>query len=109
MGLWFLATFPQWTPHFNFAANAAANELMALRWLHFIFGIIWIVDNDNFLSFFKKAGQGAYIVLLCKPLFIRSNKSNNGVLCLTFRIIILNGIKNNTFNLLSILRNIFCV
>src|SRR5712692_9744044 len=42
MGLWLLVTFPEWKPHFSFLANAAANELMALRWLHFIFGIIWI-------------------------------------------------------------------
>ena len=42
MGLRLLATFPEWRPHFSFLANAAANELMALRWLHFIFGIIWI-------------------------------------------------------------------
>ena len=42
MGLRLLATFPEWSPHFSFLANAAANELMALRWLHFIFGIIWI-------------------------------------------------------------------
>jgi uncharacterized membrane protein len=42
MSLWLLATFPEWKPHFTFLANAAANELMALRWLHFIFGIIWI-------------------------------------------------------------------
>src|SRR6267378_3205655 len=34
--------FPAWRPHFSFLADAAANELMALRWLHFIFGIIWI-------------------------------------------------------------------
>src|SRR5258708_8033218 len=42
MSLWLLATFPEWKPHFTLLANAAANELMALRWLHFIFGIIWI-------------------------------------------------------------------
>jgi len=42
MVLWLLVTFPGWTPHFSFVANAAANELMALRWLHIIFGIIWI-------------------------------------------------------------------
>jgi uncharacterized membrane protein len=42
MRLWLLATFPEWKPHLGFLANAAANELMALRWLHFIFGIIWI-------------------------------------------------------------------
>src|SRR5260221_852052 len=42
MSFWLLATFPEWKPHFTFLADAAANELMALRWLHFIFGIIWI-------------------------------------------------------------------
>ena len=34
--------FPAWRPHFSFLSDPAANELMALRWLHFIFGIIWI-------------------------------------------------------------------
>src|SRR6267378_4073403 len=42
MDLRLLAMFPEWKPHFTLLANAAANELMALRWLHFIFGIIWI-------------------------------------------------------------------
>src|SRR6266849_10437266 len=42
MALWLLAAFPGWKPHFSLLANAAANELMALRWLHFISGIIWI-------------------------------------------------------------------
>src|SRR5260370_14705923 len=42
MGLWLLATFPEWKPHFSFLANAAANELIALRWLHFVLGISWI-------------------------------------------------------------------
>src|SRR4029077_2179041 len=35
-------TFQAWRPHFSFLGDAAANELMVLRWLHFIFGIIWI-------------------------------------------------------------------
>jgi uncharacterized membrane protein len=35
-------TFPAWTPHFSFLENPLANEMIALRWLHFIFGIIWI-------------------------------------------------------------------
>src|SRR5712692_3630989 len=52
MGLWLLASFPEWKPHFSFLANAAANELMALRWLHFIFGIIWI----GLLYFFNLVG-----------------------------------------------------
>src|SRR6266478_4192167 len=34
--------FPAWRPHFSFLSDPAANELMVLRWLHFIFGIIWI-------------------------------------------------------------------
>src|ERR1700746_2783910 len=34
--------FPQWRLHFSFLENPVANEMMALRWLHFIFGIIWI-------------------------------------------------------------------
>src|SRR5216683_8331476 len=42
MALWLLAAFPGWKPHFSLLANAAANEMLALRWLHFIFGIIWI-------------------------------------------------------------------
>jgi uncharacterized membrane protein len=33
--------FPAWAPHFSFL-NGAANEMMALRWLHLIFGVIWI-------------------------------------------------------------------
>lgn len=52
MGLWLLATFPEWKPHFSLVANAAANELMALRWLHFVFGIIWI----GLLYFFNFVG-----------------------------------------------------
>lgn len=34
--------FPAWKPHFSFLENPLANEMMALRWLHLIFGIIWI-------------------------------------------------------------------
>jgi uncharacterized membrane protein len=34
-------SFPEWTPHFSFL-NGAANEMIALRWLHFVFGVIWI-------------------------------------------------------------------
>ncbi len=34
--------FPAWQPHFSFLTGAYANETMALRWLHLIFGIIWI-------------------------------------------------------------------
>lgn len=32
--------FPDWQAHFSFPHGA--NEMMALRWLHLIFGIIWI-------------------------------------------------------------------
>jgi uncharacterized membrane protein len=43
MILLFLAfTFPAWKPHFSFLENPLANEMMALRWLHLIFGVIWI-------------------------------------------------------------------
>ena len=39
----FLAlTFPAWRPHFSFLENPLANEMMVLRWMHLIFGIIWI-------------------------------------------------------------------
>lgn len=34
--------FPAWQPHVSFLSGAYANETMALRWLHLIFGIIWI-------------------------------------------------------------------
>src|SRR5882757_11012458 len=35
-------SFPQWLPHFSFLDTPHANEMMALRWLHLNFGIIWI-------------------------------------------------------------------
>lgn len=35
-------SIPAWQPHFSFLTGAQANEMMVLRWLHFIFGIIWI-------------------------------------------------------------------
>jgi uncharacterized membrane protein len=35
-------SFPAWKPHFAFLGDALANEMMVLRWLHFISGIIWI-------------------------------------------------------------------
>src|SRR5712664_3540067 len=44
--------FQAWRPHFSFLSDPAANELMALRWLHFIFGIIWI----GLLYFFNLVG-----------------------------------------------------
>jgi len=34
-------SFPEWAPHFSFL-NGAANEMIALRCLHFVFGVIWI-------------------------------------------------------------------
>ena len=45
--------FLQWQPHFRFPENAAANELMAMRWLHIVFGIIWIglLYFFNFVKF----------------------------------------------------------
>jgi hypothetical protein len=51
MGLWLMASFPGWEPHFDFL-RGAANELIVLRWLHFIFGIIWI----GLLYFFNFVG-----------------------------------------------------
>ena len=35
-------SFPEWQPHFSFPGGASANEMVILRWLHLIFGIIWI-------------------------------------------------------------------
>jgi uncharacterized membrane protein len=35
-------SFPEWQPHFSFLETPHANEMMALRWLHLVFGIIWI-------------------------------------------------------------------
>jgi len=55
MCLWLVASFPEWQPHFNFLSDPAANELIALRWLHFIFGIIWI----GLLYFFNFVGTPA--------------------------------------------------
>ena len=34
--------FPDWQPHFSVVAGASANEMLVLRWLHLIFGIICI-------------------------------------------------------------------
>jgi uncharacterized membrane protein len=47
-----LLVFPTWTPHFSFPDNAFATEMMALRWLHFVFGVIWI----GLLYFFNLVG-----------------------------------------------------
>jgi len=38
----FMFSFPEWQPHFSFLGGASANEMIVLRWLHLIFGIIWI-------------------------------------------------------------------
>jgi uncharacterized membrane protein len=38
----FVAAIAAWTPHFAFPEDASSNELMVLRWLHFVFGIMWI-------------------------------------------------------------------
>ena len=38
----FAISFPEWRPHFVFLDTPHANEMMALRWLHLVFGIIWI-------------------------------------------------------------------
>ena len=42
-----------WTPHLKFPEDAASNELIALRLLHFVFGIIWIglLYFFNFVKF----------------------------------------------------------
>src|ERR1700674_5389805 len=44
--------FQEWRPHFSFLEGPAVNEMMLLRWLHFIFGIIWI----GLLYFFNLVG-----------------------------------------------------
>ena len=48
-------SFPEWTPHFSFLSDPASNEFMALRWLHYIFGILWI----GLLYFFNLVGTPA--------------------------------------------------
>ncbi len=40
------------TPHFSFPEGAGAAEFIILRWLHFVFGIIWI----GLLYFFNLVG-----------------------------------------------------
>ena len=37
-----LLAFPEWRPHFSFLDTPHANEMILLRWLHLVFGIIWI-------------------------------------------------------------------
>jgi uncharacterized membrane protein len=38
----FALVFPAWRPHFSVLQGGAANEMIVLRWLHLVFGIIWI-------------------------------------------------------------------
>ena len=45
-------TIHYFAPHFSFPEGGAAAELIALRWLHLIFGIIWI----GLLYFFNLVG-----------------------------------------------------
>jgi uncharacterized membrane protein len=53
MSLFLFAHFFQtWKPHFSILESAATNEMMVLRWLHFVFGIIWI----GLLYFFNLVG-----------------------------------------------------
>jgi uncharacterized membrane protein len=54
MPLILLANFllQEWRPHFSFLQDPAANEMMLLRWMHFVFGIIWI----GLLYFFNLVG-----------------------------------------------------
>src|SRR6266568_4068867 len=35
-------SFPAWRPHFSLLDTPLANEMMLLRWLHLVFGVIWI-------------------------------------------------------------------
>jgi len=51
MSMWLMASFPGWEPHVDFL-RGAANELIMLRWLHFVFGVIWI----GLLYFFNFVG-----------------------------------------------------
>jgi uncharacterized membrane protein len=48
-----LATFAGAVEQISLPRDALSNELMALRWLHFIFGIIWI----GLLYFFNFVGM----------------------------------------------------
>jgi uncharacterized membrane protein len=52
MCLWLMASFPAWQPHFDFL-RGAVNELILLRWLHFVFGTMWI----GLLYFFNLVGM----------------------------------------------------
>lgn len=48
----FAMIFCSLTPHFSFPEGGGAAELIALRWLHLVFGIIWI----GLLYFFNLVG-----------------------------------------------------
>lgn len=37
-----ILSFPAWKPHLSLLSDPSSNELIALRWLHLIFGILWI-------------------------------------------------------------------
>jgi uncharacterized membrane protein len=54
-----ILAFPAWKPHFSFLSDATANELIVLRWLHFVFGVIWI----GLLYFFNLVGMPAMMQL----------------------------------------------
>src|ERR1700747_2141227 len=56
-----LLGFPEWLPPFSFLDTPHANEMMALRWLHLVFGIIWI----GLLYFFNLVLTPA--MKLCDP------------------------------------------
>lgn len=49
----FVLAYLQTRPQFIFPANPGLNELIALRWLHLVFGIIWIglLYFFNFVAF----------------------------------------------------------
>jgi len=47
-----VASSCSWAPHFAFPENAIATEMFVLRWLHFIFDILWI----GLLYFFNLVG-----------------------------------------------------
>ncbi|HXN74848.1 MAG TPA: hypothetical protein VN861_20045 [Candidatus Acidoferrales bacterium] len=49
---WLVLSIHYFTPHFSFPEGGSAAELIVLRWLHLIFGIIWI----GLLYFFNLVG-----------------------------------------------------
>ena len=49
---WSVLSIHYFTPHFSFPEGGGAAELIVLRWLHLIFGIIWI----GLLYFFNLVG-----------------------------------------------------